>query len=102
LRVVAYGRERIDFSDTQCADGVAGDPSASNHGMCTPGGVAIDALGDLLVADTGNNRVIEIDAPLGGTQNASRVFGQGADFTASGCNRHAMARGWRRCAGRRG
>jgi len=90
----AYGQGSVsDFSDTQCADGVAGDPSASNHGMCTPGGVAIDTLGDLLIADTGNNRVIEIDAPLGGTQNASRVFGQGADFTASGCNRHAMAPG---------
>ena len=90
----AYGQGAVaDFSDTQCADGVGGDPSASNHAMCHPGGVAIDASGDLFVADTGNNRVIEIDTPLGGTQNASRVFGQGADFAASGCNRHAMAPG---------
>ncbi len=90
----AYGQGAVsDFSDTQCADGVAGDPSASNHAMCNPGGVAIDASGDLIVADSGNNRVIEIDAPLGGTQDATRVFGQGADFTASGCNRHAMAPG---------
>ena len=88
----AYGQGGVsDFSDTQCADGVAGDPSASSHAICMPGGVAIDASGDLLVADTGNNRVIEIDAPLGGTQNASRVFGQAGNFTASGCNRHAMA-----------
>ena len=87
----SYGQGGVsDFSDTQCADGVAGDPSASNHAMCNPGGVAIDASGDLFVADTGNNRVIEIDTPLGGTQDATRVFGQGADFTASGCNRHAM------------
>jgi Abnormal spindle-like microcephaly-assoc'd, ASPM-SPD-2-Hydin len=55
--------------------------------------VAIDASGELFVADTGNNRVIEIDTPLGGTQNASRVFGQAGDFAASGCNRHAMAPG---------
>jgi sugar lactone lactonase YvrE len=90
----SYGQGAVsDFSDTQCADGVAGDPSASNHAMCNPGGVAIDASGDLFVADTGNNRVIEIDAPLGGTQNAARVFGQAGDFTASGCNRHAMAPG---------
>ena len=90
----AYGQGGIsDFSDAQCADGVAGDPPASNHAMCNPGGVAIDGSGNLMVADTGNNRVIEIDAPLLGTQNASRVFGQGADFTASGCNQHAMAPG---------
>ena len=90
----SYGQGAVsDFSDTQCADGVAGDPSASNHAMCNPGGVAIDASGDLFVADTGNNRVIEIDAPLGGTQAAVRVFGQAGDFTGSGCNRHAMAPG---------
>ncbi len=88
----SYGQGGVsDFSDTQCADGVAGDPSASNHAMCIPGGVAIDASGDLFVADTGNNRVIEIDTPLGGTQNASRVFGQAGDFAASGCNRQALA-----------
>ena len=81
------GRGRVaDFSDTQCADGVGQDPPPSNHAMCNPGGVAIDASGNLFVADSGNNRVIEIDAPLEGTQNATRVFGQ-ADFTASGCNR---------------
>ena len=60
--------------------------------MCNPGGVAIDAAGDLFVADTGNNRVIEIDAPLAGTQDATRVFGQAGDFTASGCNRGARRR----------
>ncbi len=87
-----YGQGSVaDFSDRQCADGVGGDPPASDHAMCNPGGVAMDASGNLFVADTGNNRVIEIDAPLEGTQNASRVFGQARDFTASGCNRHAMA-----------
>ena len=84
----SYGQGAVaDFSDTQCADGVAGDPSPSNHAMCSPGGVAIDASGNLFVADSGNNRVIEIDAPLAGTQNAARVFGQAGDFTLSKCNR---------------
>ena len=88
----AYGQGGVtDFSGTQCADGVAGDPPASNHAMCNPGGVAIDAAGDLLVADTGNNRVIEIDAPLAGTQDAVRVFGQGANFAGSRCNRGGAA-----------
>ena len=90
----AYGQGAVsDFSDTQCADGVAGDPSPSNHGMCNPGGVAIDGSGNLLVADTGNNRVIEIDSPIAGTQNAARVFGQGGDFTLSKCNRGAFLPG---------
>jgi sugar lactone lactonase YvrE len=84
----SYGQGAVaDFSDTKCADGVAGDPTPSDHAMCGPGGVAIDASGSLLVADSGNNRVIEIDAPLAGTQKASRVFGQAGDFTLSKCNR---------------
>jgi len=88
----AYGQAGIaDFADTVCADGVGANPSASSHGMCNPGGVAIDASGNLFVADTGNNRVIEIDAPLAGTQDATRVFGQGGEVTGSGCNRGAMA-----------
>ncbi len=100
----AYGQGGVsDFSDTQCADGVAGDPSASNHAMCIPGGVAIDASGDLFVADTGNNRVIEIDAPLAGTQNASRVFGQGARLYGVGMQSACDGAGrGRRYARRRG
>ncbi|HEY9159385.1 choice-of-anchor D domain-containing protein [Candidatus Binatus sp.] len=83
----SYGQGAVsDFSDTQCADGVGHDPPPSNHGMCNPGGVALDMSGNLFIADTSNNRVIEIDAPLAGMQNATRVFGQAGDFTASGCN----------------
>ena len=88
----SYGQGAIaDFSDTLCADGVGPDPAPSDRGICNPGGVALDASGNLFVADTGNDRVIEIDAPLAGKQNAARVIGQGGDFTASGCNRGAMA-----------
>ena len=83
----SYGQGAVsDFSDTQCADGVGQDPSPSNHGMCNPGGVALDMSGDLFIADSSNNRVLEIDAPLEGTQDATRVFGQAGNFTASGCN----------------
>ena len=88
----SYGQASIsDFSSTVCADGVGLDPPPSKHAMCNPGGVAIDASGNLFVADSGNNRVIEIDAPLSGTQDAARVFGQAGDFTASGCNRGVPA-----------
>ena len=89
----SYGQSGVsDFSDTQCADGVGQDAPPSNHAMCNPGGVAIDAAGNLFVADTANNRVIAIDAPLLGTQNATLVLGQ-ADFTDSGCNGGAQAPG---------
>ena len=87
----SYGQGAVsDFSDTRCADGVAGDPSPSALAMCNPGGVALDAAGNLFVADTGNSRLLEIDTPLVGTQNATRVFGQAGDFTVSGCNRGAQ------------
>ncbi len=83
----SYGQGAVsDFSDTQCADGVGPDPPPSNHGMCNPGGVALDMAGNLFIADSGNSRVMEIDAPLEGTQAATRVFGQAGNFTASGCN----------------
>jgi sugar lactone lactonase YvrE len=88
----SYGQGAVaDFSDTQCADGLDGDPPPSAHAMCNPGGVALDASGNLLVADSGNSRLLEIDAPLLGTESATRVFGQSGDFTASGCNRGAAA-----------
>jgi sugar lactone lactonase YvrE len=90
----SYGQSAIsDFSGTVCADGVGLDPPPNSHAMCNPGGVAIDTSGNLFVADSGNSRVIEIDAPLSGTQDAVRVFGQAGDFTASGCNRGAAAPG---------
>lgn len=53
---------------------------------------AIADFSDTLCAD-GADPVIEIDASLAGTQNASRVIRQGGDFTASGCSRSAMAPG---------
>jgi hypothetical protein len=88
----SYGQGAVsDFSDTQCADGVGPDPSPSDHGMCNPGGVALDMTGNLFIADSSNNRVLEIDAPLEGTQDATRVFGQAGNFTASGCNQGASS-----------
>jgi hypothetical protein len=90
----SYGQGAVeDFTDTACADGAGADPPASAAGMCNPGGVALDGSGNLLVADSGNNRVIEIVSPLAGTQNATRVFGQGGEFTTSECNRGQSAPG---------
>lgn len=50
------------------------EPSASS--LCRPGGLAFDSQGHLFIADTGNNRVLEVDNPLDGEFKADAVFGQ--------------------------
>ena len=72
------------------ADRVFGQPdfthNAFNNGGVSqtslnfPAGLALDAAGDLYVADFANNRVLEYDAPLTHDTSADRVFGQ-PDFT---------------------
>jgi hypothetical protein len=65
--------------------------SASNYDGITadslddPTGVAVDGSGHLYVADFLNDRVLEYKTPLTNTV-ADEVFGQGGDFTTSGCN----------------
>ena len=61
-----------------------GEPSAKN--LNSPWGVAVDANGNLYVADASNNRVLEYTTPLtltstpgSGDTTADIVFGQG-DF----------------------
>ncbi len=90
----SYGQGAVnDFTDTICANGAGGNPSPSAQAMCIPGGVALDSAGNLFVADSGNNRVLEIATPLAGTQSATRVFGQGGEFTTAQCNRGEAAPG---------
>jgi len=60
-------------------------PNASN--LCFPRGVAVDSNGNLYVADTSNNRVLEYNTPFTSGTTAARVFGQGGKFNASDCNR---------------
>src|SRR5208282_3715094 len=54
--------------------------------LCNPSGVAVDASGDLYVADNGNSRVLEYNTPLTTGASANMVFGQGGSFTSTGCN----------------
>ena len=55
--------------------------------LYNPQGVALDAAGNLYLADTANNRVLEFDAPLaaGANRVADRVFGQ-LDYTHNAAN----------------
>ena len=55
--------------------------------LCAPLGVAADAVGRLMVADTGNNRLLEFDPPFAAETSATRVMGQGAssNFSGNGC-----------------
>ena len=90
------------FSNGAPADLVIGQPdflssdcvATSSDNLCTPAGVAVDGSGNLYVADSGNGRVLEYTSPfktcggvfpcVGGPANL--VFGQGGDFTSSGCD----------------
>ena len=65
--------------------------SANNGGLSAnslnyPVGVAVDSSGDLYVADSQNDRVLEYNTPvISGATAANAVFGQGGSFTSSGC-----------------
>ena len=73
-----------DFQTTLCN---GGGESASS--LCQPGGVAVDSVGNLYVADTSNNRVLEYTQPftqtVGTVFAANLVFGQGGSFTQAAC-----------------
>ncbi len=64
-----------------CGEGVV-----SANTLYLPEGVAVDGLGNLYVADSGDGRVLEYTAPLTPNTAANEVFGQGGSFTGSGCN----------------
>ena len=48
--------------------------------------VALDGPGNLYVADSGNNRVLEYNMPLITGAPATLVFGQGGSFTSNACD----------------
>lgn len=67
-----------------CNRGLSSPTSAT---LCNPYGVAVDALGNLYVADTNNHRVLEYHRPFATDTTADKVFGQGGDFTTAICNK---------------
>ena len=68
------------------------DPGACNQPtvvsaatLCNPRAVAVDSTGNVYVADTNDNRVLEYDTPFTSDTTADRVFGQ-SDFITIGQN----------------
>jgi sugar lactone lactonase YvrE len=61
--------------------------------LSSPNGVAVDSSGNLWVADSGNNRVLEYSTPFSQTVTAgftaNVVLGQGDDFTSNACDNGA-------------
>lgn len=58
------------------SSGTANPGGASASTMYAPSSVVVDPAGDLFVADSSNNRVLEFKRPYGGAPAASIVFGQ--------------------------
>ena len=81
-----------DFTAGVCAaPGFEQGPSA--NALCEPSGLALDSSGNLYVADTDNNRVLEYNTPLAATNvvgsgdtTADLVFGQQGSFTSGQCD----------------
>jgi sugar lactone lactonase YvrE len=107
-RVLGW-RDAQGFRSGAPADLVLGQPDPFTAGCNTGGvsaaslclsqspstardGLAVDAHGNLFVADGLNSRVLEYDAPFATDTIADRVYGQ-PDFTVHGCNGGGLGQG---------
>jgi sugar lactone lactonase YvrE len=95
LWVADSGNNRIlefeaPFTAGEAASLLMGQPDLTSNasattstGLNNPTGLAFDSSGNLWVADSGNNRMLEFKAPFTTGEAASLVIGQ-TDFTSSG------------------
>jgi len=81
---LVFGQGGIFTSNICDFDTIDGSSTAID--LCGPTGVAVDASGDLYVADNVNNRVLEYNTPLTTDVTADTVFGQGASFASNSCD----------------
>lgn len=85
---------QADFTSNQPNKGNA-NPDATT--LTGPRSVAVDANGNVYVADSGNKRILRYAPPVASNQAAIQVFGQNDDFTtanqANGMNANAFNMG---------
>ena len=79
-----------DFASGVCNQGGAPQPPPlpslpTASSLCGPDGLAVDASGNVYIADRFNNRVVQYNTPLNTETIADRVLGQ-PNFSTSGCN----------------
>ena len=79
---------QVDFTSSLSA-------AVNASSLNAPSGVAIGPNGDLFVADSGNNRVLEFPAGAGNGASAIRVFGQPGMTTLGTAERRFLRRPWR-------
>lgn len=60
--------------------------TTGHDSICLPHSVALDASGNLYVADTADHRVLEYNRPLAMGTIPDRVFGQNGNFTSALCS----------------
>jgi sugar lactone lactonase YvrE len=65
---------------------IANNGGVSASSLDSPLQVALDGAGNLYVADSDNNRVLEYNMPLSTGASATKVFGQGGSFTSNECD----------------
>ena len=81
-------------TSTSFTTGDCNHPSStvSASSLCGPKAVAADAIGNIYIADTTNNRVLEfneLNPPANVTANV--VFGQAGSMTTNGCNQGGVS-----------
>ncbi|MBN1139472.1 MAG: DUF11 domain-containing protein [Anaerolineae bacterium] len=107
LYVADTGHHRVLEFDAPLTNGQAASRVLGQGGSFTTGGpnqgdlsadtlyypmdVAVDAAGNLYVADNANHRVLEYNTPLAGDPTADRVFGQGGSFNTQTPNKGGLS-----------
>ena len=85
------------FGQPDFSSRTSNNAGLSAKSLAHPSDVALDAQGNLLLADSGNNRVLEYDTPLTSDTTADRVFGQ-PDFNSNTPNNGGVnPNGFTRC-----
>ena len=82
-----------DFQSGGCNQNSVASVGPAKGTLCFPLGIAVDASGNLYVADSINSRVVEYNTPFAGCGSfpcvgglPNLVFGQGGSFTTDTCD----------------